>query len=207
MANAEVRFQREGVDGLVAVGTYLSDAIKRFGVKVEGECLSERNIHSCGILVPEGSVNLSPLTETETEHFAQHGRRSNERLACEAQIVKPGEVTIMTEQKNEETKSTGEAKSRVQEEFNALPLDKKIASLLEMEAATISEAFSYVVNSSAKAFEKAGSVIEEFGIKFENEARKAAESTEPKTDTGGPKASTTKPKSRAKKAPDAGAAK
>ena len=203
MSDAAIRFEREGVDGLVAVGTNLIDAIKRFGLKIECVC----SPHSCVVLVTEGSGNLSPLTETETEHFAQHGRRSNERLACEARIIKPGEITIMTEQKKEETKGAGEAKSRVQEEFDALPLDKKIASLLQMEAATISEAFTYVVNSSAKVFEKAGNAIEEFGIKFEKEACNVAEATEPKAETGGAKASTAKPKSRAKKGPDAGASK
>lgn len=206
MADAEIRFEREGVDGLVAVGTYLIDAIKRFGINLECDCSPQNGIHSCAVLVREGAGNLSPLTETETEHFARHGRRANERLACEARIIKPGEVTIMTDQPKQDEKKAGEPKSRVQQEFEALPLDKKIASLLQMEAVTISEAFSYVVNSSAKAFEKAGNAIEEFGIKFEKEARKAAESTKPKAE-GGTKASTAKPKGRAKKAPEAGASK
>ncbi len=208
MADVAIKFKREGTDGLVAVGSYLIDAIRRFGIKVECDCHPKNGIHSCAVLVPEGSGNLSPLTETETEHFAQHGRRSNERLACEARIVKPGEITIMTEQKKEESKKTEAPKDRVQTEFEALPLDKKIVSLLQMEAVTISEAFSYVVNSSAKAFEKMGNAVEEFGAKFEQQARKAADSTKPNGDTGGTKASTAKPKGRAaKKVPDAGAAK
>ncbi len=207
MSDVEIRFEREGVDGLVAVGSNLIDAIRRFGVKVDCECQPKNGIHSCGVLVPEGSENLSPLTETETEHFARHGRRSNERLACEARIVKPGEVTIMTEQKKQETKGAGAAKSRIQEEFEALPLDKKIGSLLQMEMVTISEAFSYVVNSSAKAFEQVGNAVEEFGSKFEQEARKAAESAKPKANAGDAKTSTAKPKGHAKKAPNSGAPK
>ena len=113
----------------------------------------------------------------------------------------------MTEQQKQDTKGAGASKSRVQEEFEALPLDKKIASLLQMEAVTISEAFSYVMNSSAKAFEKAGSVIEEFGIKFEWEARKAAGSSGAKGSTENTKTSAAKPKGRAKRGSDAGAAK
>ena len=112
----------------------------------------------------------------------------------------------MTEQKKQETKDS-ETKSRVQQEFEALPLEKKIASLLQMEAVTISEAFSYVVNSSARAFEKAGSVIEEFGAKFEQEARKATQSTSQKPGTGGTKSSTAKPKSGARKTSNQRAAK
>ncbi len=111
----------------------------------------------------------------------------------------------MTDQKEKDTKSSEVPKSKVQTEFEALPLDKKIASLLQMEAVTISEAFSYVIDSSAKAFEKAGIAIEQFGAKFEKEVTKAATSSEPKPDE---KSSTAKPKSRpAKKAPNAGAAK
>ncbi len=108
----------------------------------------------------------------------------------------------MTDDKK--TKGSDTSKSRVHEEFEALPLDKKFASLLQMEAVTITEAFNYVVNSSAKAFEKAGAAIEEFGAKFEKEVTKAAAQSEPKTKG---KASDPKPKARpAKKAPNANSA-
>src|SRR5437868_4528622 len=107
MSDAEVRFEREGVDGLVAVGTSLINAIKRFGIKIEGDCSPPNGVHSCALLVPKGSGNLSPLTQTETEHFARVGRRSNERLACEARIVKPGEITIMTDPKKDQAENAG----------------------------------------------------------------------------------------------------
>ena len=114
----------------------------------------------------------------------------------------------MTEQKKQEPKSSGTKKSRVQQEFEALPLDKKIASLVQMEAITIGEAFSYVMESSAKAFEKAGSMIENFGAKFEAEARKATQSANPTPGPDHTKKSASKPKSGAsKKAPETGATK
>ena len=108
----------------------------------------------------------------------------------------------MTNQKKETKKDP------IQSGFEALPLDQKFASLLKMEAVTITEAFNYVVESSSKAFEKAGEVINDFGAKFEKEARKATESATGKKTASAPKASAAKPKSRpAKKAPNAGAAK
>ena len=144
--------------------------------------------------------------ELKWEHFRRDWRSSKHRVPRGTGIIKPGEVINMTEQKKQETKDS-ETKSRVQQEFEALPLEKKIASLLQMEAVTISEAFSYVVNSSARAFEKAGSVIEEFGAKFEQEARKATQSTSQKPGTDGTKSSTAKPKSGARKTSNQRAAK
>ena len=199
MADVEIRFEREGVDGIVAVGSYLIDTVKRFGVKIEGECEPENGIHTCAVVVTKGSDNLSPLTGIETEHFERHGRRSNERLAHEAKIIKPGEVTIMTDQKKEESKKAEPAKDRFQEEFEALPLEKKIASLLRMEAVTLGETFAYVVNSPMKVVEKVGDVIAEFGMKIENEARKEARPAETKTDAGKAKKSTPPPKSSTKR--------
>ncbi len=108
----------------------------------------------------------------------------------------------MAEQKKETKKDP------IQSEFEALPLDQKFASLLKMEAVTITEAFNYVVDNSAKAFEKAGEVINDLGAKFEKEVSKATSSPTDKKAADAPKASTAKPKSRpAKKAPNAGTGK
>lgn len=173
MSEVEIRFEREGLNGIVAVGSYLIDTIRRFGIRLENACEPPEGIHACAVIVTKGAENLSPLTRTETEHFALYGRRSNERLACESKIVKPGEVTIMTEQKREKAMNKT-VKDPIQAEFEALPLEKKIANLLKMEVVTLGETFAYVVNSPFKVVEKVGDVIAEFGMKLENEAKKAA---------------------------------
>lgn len=206
MADVEIRFEREGVEGIVAVSTYLINAARRFGIRFD-DCAPPKGLHQCSLIVSSGAAILSPLTKTETEHFAANGRRSNERLACEARIIKPGELVIMTEQKKEEPNKTKTAKDRFQEEFNALPLDKKFANLLQMEVATLNEAFSYVANSSMKVIEKVGDAITDFGTKLESEAKKAASPAEPKPAAKSPKSSTAKPKpsrkSTAKRVPKA----
>ena len=90
MSDVEISFEREKLSGIVAVGTYLIDAAKRLGVRFDEECDHAGRSHHCSLIVTKGEAKLSPLTRAETEHFKEHGRRSNERLACEAKIIVPG---------------------------------------------------------------------------------------------------------------------
>ena len=197
MSDVEIRFEREGVSGIVAVGSNLADTARRFGIRFD-DCQPVKNVHDCALIISTGSDNLSPLTQRETEHFATNGRRSNERLACEAKIIKPGEIVIMTDQKKEEPKKNESTKAGFQAEFDALPLDKKFASLMRMEVATLSEAFSYIANSSLKMVEQVGDAITDFGIKIEHEAKKATQSSAPKPPADAPKAAaSSKAKSKA----------
>lgn len=197
MSDVYIKFVREDLDGTVAVGSYLSDVCKRFGVRFEDECDRANGMHVCEVTITEGSQHLSELTDTELEHFGENGRRTNERLACEARIIKPGEVSIMTDEKKETPKNEASKKDKFQEEFEALPLEKKIASLFRMEAVTLGETFAYVVNSPMKVVEKVGDVIAEFGMKLENEARKAARPKEHNSEPKTAKGSAAKPKTQA----------
>ncbi|MGE3466777.1 MAG: hypothetical protein AB7J13_07570 [Pyrinomonadaceae bacterium] len=70
--------------------------------------------------------------------------------------------------------SGSKAKPRFEEEFAGLSLDEKIASLIRMEAATLSETVTYLANSSVKAVEKAGEIIQDVSEKIEHEVKKAA---------------------------------
>ena len=180
-SDVEITFEREGFDGVVAVGTYVSDAAKRFGIAIDEDCVPKDGVHLCEVTITKGAALLSPMTERETEHFAVTGRKGNERLACEAQIKKSGEVVIMTKEKAQEPKAET-PKDPFHEEFSALPLEKKIARLMKMEAETFSETIAYVVNSPMKVVEKVGDVIAEFGIKIEKEAKKAARPSEASTE-------------------------
>jgi hypothetical protein len=75
-------------------------------------------------------------------------------------------------------------KDRFQSEFEALPLEEKIKTLLKFEATTLSETFNYAVNEPMKVVEKFGEVVADLGRKVEEEFKKASKSrectTEPK---------------------------
>lgn len=174
MEEVEVKFEREGRSGIVAVGTYLIDAAKRLGIKLEGDCIHVESLHFCSVIIKGGADLLSPLTTAETEHFSKEGRRNNERLACQAKIEKPGEVIIMTEERKEAPKTEDETTEQYVKEFTDLPLEKKIANLMKLEAIALGETFSYVINSPYTIADKVMDVMAEFGFKKEEEAKKAA---------------------------------
>ena len=76
MTEVILKFERENQDGIVAVGSYLLDSAKRFGIAFEADCVQEEGIHYCSTVIASGSDKLSPLTVVETEHFAANGRRT-----------------------------------------------------------------------------------------------------------------------------------
>jgi ferredoxin len=175
MSDVHIKFTREGLSGTVAVGSYLCDVMGRFGVRLDTTCDRPTDFHDCEVTIVHGADLLSEPTGAETEHFGIDRRTNLRRLACEAQIIKPGEIEIMTDEKQETAKEQeAKAKDKFQEEFEALPLEKKIAHLLRMEAVTLGETVAYVVNSPMKVVEKVGDVIAEFGLKLEREAKKAS---------------------------------
>lgn len=204
MVETEVKFEREKQDGIVPAGTYLIDAAKRFGIRFESDCDPEHDLHFCSVVITTGSANLSALTKLETEHFANHGRRDNERLLCQTRIEKPGEVIIMTEEKKE-APASGEAQAdnkseQFKKEFSEMPLEEKIANLVRLEAIALGETFSFIVNSPFQVFDKVMDVMAEFGFKKEAAEREAKRPTEHRK-----AAAKAKPRSKTKGKPSGGA--
>lgn len=198
---AEVRFKREDREGLVAVGTYLIDAAKRFGIHFDDVCVPEMDTHYCSVVVRSGSDQLSELTKAEAKHFEKAGRKTNERLACQVKIEKPGEVEIMTKEKAHdpapEAKTVGETDSNEEyrKAFAEMPLEKKIASLVHLETIAFGETVSFIVNSPFKIADKFMDVMAEFGFKKEEREKEAARPVE-----HNPKAAGSNSKTKTKKA-------
>lgn len=190
MGDVEVKFEREGNEGVVAVDSYLIDVMKRLGVANCEPCGHGNKVHNCSVSISSGIDLLSELTATETEHFASNGRRTNERLACETKIERPGEIIIMTQEAK--TAAPKEpTKDKFQAEFEALPLEEKISKLFKMEAVTIGETINYVMESPMEVFSKIGDVMAGFGRKIEEEAKKATRPAEAaKAETAGKAAGT-----------------
>lgn len=181
MSDVEIKFEREERDGIVAVGTYLIDAMKRFGIRPEDVCINGE--HHCAVTIHKGAELLSPRTEEETKYFETNGGGKNERLACQVKMEKAGSISVMTKKKKKD-EAAGAAEevheTDFKKEFTDMPLEKKIANLVQLEAIALGETLTFVANSPYLIFEKIGDVMAEFGMKFE---RQAKEATRPKEHT------------------------
>jgi ferredoxin len=197
MLEAEIKFEREGREGLVAVGTYLIDAAKRFGIRFDDLCVPETGTHYCAVVVKSGSGLLSEMTKAEKEYFANNERMTNERLACQAKIEKAGEIEIMTKVKTEDAAPEEKAAAAPSSEeyrkaFAEMPLEKKIANLVQLETIALGETFSFIFNSPFAIADKVMDVMAEFGLKKEERQKAAARPAEHKTAgvDGNPKSET-----------------
>ena len=184
MAEVEVKFERENREGVVAVGSYLIDTAKRFGIHFDDICEPELNVHYCSVVISSGIDLLSPMTSSETEYFEKNGRKTNERLACQAKIEKAGEVVVMTKEKvkdaAEEAKGADDRSEEYRKEFAEMPLEKKIANLVHLETIALGETVSFIINSPFKIADKVLDVMAEFGFKKEEREREAARPAEHK---------------------------
>ncbi len=184
MENVEVRFEPSGIEGIVPVGTYLAAAARRLG---DGsvECGPESEVHECAVEIVSGSTNLSAVSKAEKS--ALNGTSSNKktRLACFARLAKPGEVVVMSKKATEE-KEAGEDEKAEKEEyrkkFEELPLEKKLADLVELESIVFNETISFVINSPYKVADKVMDVLAEFGLSKHEAERKASRPDEQAVD-------------------------
>lgn len=173
----EITFNPSGQSGLVAVGTYLIDAAKRLGVKIEPEETAEGEveIERYVVKVTEGANLLSPPTKFESEYLSEELRKQGSRLADQTKIEKEGAVTVMVKEKKEPEAAAEEKKAKEsRKEFEELPLEKKVSQLLELEMITLSETFSFIFNSPYKVLDKVMDVMAEFGLKMDKNSKEAA---------------------------------
>lgn len=180
MQQAEIKFEREDLEGLVAVGTYLAEAARRMGIDLATEEFGEAEF--AVVKISKGGEFVSAPTKTEIENLSAERRAGGERFAEQAKIERSGEIIIMTTKKQEEEKPEYEAKREAyRKEFEELPLEKKVASLVELESIALSETFSFIINSPYKIVGKLMDVLAEFGLKMEADAKKQARPAEHQT--------------------------
>ncbi|CAN5304253.1 hypothetical protein BH20ACI1_BH20ACI1_01980 [soil metagenome] len=210
MEQVELKFEGEkNRSGLVAVGSYLFDAARRLGIEVKDECGRQGECDSCALKITRGSELLSAPTTAENKQLGEKRLKDGERLSCQTKLEKAGEIAIMITQKNEENKpETEEEKiNEFRKEFEELPLEKKIASLVELEVIALSDTFSFVLNSPYLIAGKVMDLMAEFGLKLEKEEKQAKRPEEHKEKENGAsakkssKAAESKTKSTVKKKP------
>jgi ferredoxin, 2Fe-2S len=173
--DVEIKFEPDGRSGVVATGTYLFDAARRLGVGIEAECERQGACDSCKVTILSGKNLLSEPTKAELERLDAEQIIKGERLSCQTKIISAGEITVMAEKKKEPEKSEEEKAKEAEakrvedfrKEFREMPLEKKIATLVDLEAAALSETVSYVVNSPYKIVDKIFDVLAEFGLKMD----------------------------------------
>lgn len=181
MAEVDIRFEREGLDGIIPVGTYLSDAARRFGIDLGGNCGPGPDLHICEIEITKGGELLSPRTSIEEKFLAERSD-GNIRLACQARVEKEGEIVVMTKEKEEPEKpASSDEDLDYREKFAKMPLEKKIADLVQLEAMAFGETVSYLINSPFALGDKLIGVMSEFGMKLDRSEKEARRPEEHKT--------------------------
>jgi ferredoxin len=174
---AEIKFEPEGRTGVIAIGSYLYDAAKRLGIEV-GECERRGESDLCAVQIVSGKNLLSEPTKAELETLGSDRFIKGERLACQAKVVAAGEIVVMAEKKKQTTEEEKKSEERkkvedFRKEFDEMPLEKKIAALLELEAVALGETFSFIMNSPYHIFGKVMDVMAEFGLKMDKEQKDA----------------------------------
>ncbi|HEX8369489.1 MAG TPA: 2Fe-2S iron-sulfur cluster-binding protein [Pyrinomonadaceae bacterium] len=174
---AEIKFEPEGRSGVVATGSYLFDAAKRLGIDID-ECERRGETDLCAVQILSGKNLLSEPTKAELETLGSDRFIKGERLACQAKVVAAGEIVVMAEKKKKTTEEEKKEQERkkvedFRKEFDEMPLEKKIAALLELEAVTLGETVSFVLNSPYHIFDKVMDVMAQFGLKMDKEEKDA----------------------------------
>ncbi len=163
--------------GLVPEGSYLLDAARRLGVRLEKIC---EEIPVCAEFVfkiEKGAGLLSQPTKLELEHLNDDRRNNGERLAGQAKIVKSGEIIVMPIPKKDEPKIEDRV-ADFQEEFAKMPLQEKIATLLQLESLTLADTVAAVLNSPYMLGDKIVEIMAHFGLQMDEADRKAKQPAE-----------------------------
>ena len=157
--SVSITFEPSGISGLVAEGTYLIDAARRMGVSLGAGCtVGKGECPACVVSVKSGANLLSPPSVAEETQLGVEHLGQSLRLACQVKIENPGELVVMGAPRPERTTVPNETETELVKKFGALPLRKKIATLLQFETITMSEAFDSAIEKplayGSKTFDK-----------------------------------------------------
>jgi ferredoxin len=150
----EWKTEGNGHDGVVAEGTYLWDIAKRLGVRLPAECAGRGECDTCAVVVEEGATLLSSLTEAERVRLSPERLASGERLACQAKVERGGELVLRPVPPTERQPTEEETVKDFRKEFSELPLQKKLSTLVELEAVTAWQTLGAVADLPFSLFEK-----------------------------------------------------
>ena len=143
--SVSITFEPSGISGVVAEGTYLIDAARRMGAPLGAGCTAGKGeCPACVVSVKTGANLLSPLSLVEEQQLGTEQADQALRLACQVKIENHGDVVVMTATRPQQSESV-DTPSELTKKFGALPLGKKLATLMQLEAITMSEAFDSAI--------------------------------------------------------------
>ena len=163
--SVEITFQPAGLSGLVAEGTYVIDAAKRMGVRISAACKGSAECTACVVSIVTGQLLLSAPTEHEQKTLGQEGLAQEQRLACQTRIERSGELVVAVVPEQAAADKNQRQVSDLRKDFGELPLDKKLVTLVQLEALTMSQAMDAI---AAKTLSAGGKVIDLFARKGRN---------------------------------------
>jgi len=176
--SVDIKFEHDGRSGIIAEGTYLWDAAKRLGVRLPAECEGRGECDTCAVIIKEGATLLSSLTEAERVHLSPERLAAGERLACQAKVERGGELVLRPVPVTERAETSEETVKDFRKEFKEMPLNRKMATLAELEAVTMFQTFSSIANLPFTIGEKVMNFMAGMGramTEQEREARRPAE--------------------------------
>ena len=156
--SVSITFEPSGINGLVAEGTYLIDAARRMGAPLGAGCTAGKGeCPSCVVSVKAGANLLSPPSLAEEQQLGVEHLDQSLRLACQVKIENHGDVVVMSATRPQRSTPVDDG-SELTKRFGALPLGKKLATLMQLEALTMSEAFDSAIEKplafGSKTFDK-----------------------------------------------------
>ena len=145
--SVSITFEPSGLTGVVAEGTYLIDAARRMGVSLgEGCTIGKSECPACLIAVKSGAALLSAPSAAELKQLDVEDLAQSHRLACQVKLQFPGEVVVMAAARKPGSSGVPrDTASELRRDFGALPLRQKLATLVQLEAITMSEAFDSAI--------------------------------------------------------------
>jgi uncharacterized 2Fe-2S/4Fe-4S cluster protein (DUF4445 family) len=144
--SVSITFEPSGLSGVVAEGTYLIDAARRMGVSLgEGCTIGKGECPACLVSVKTGATLLSAPSAAELKQLDDEALAQSHRLACQVKLQFPGDVVVMASARKVGSGAPRDTTAELRKEFGALSLKQKLATLMQFEAITMSEAFDSAI--------------------------------------------------------------
>ena len=144
--SVSITFEPSGINGVVAEGTYLIDAARRMGVPLGAGCTAGKGeCPACVVSVKSGANLLSPPSMAEEKQLGVEQLEQALRLACHVKLEHHGDVVVMAAARPQTRPADTDTEAELRKKFGALPLGKKLATLMQLEAITMSEAFDSAI--------------------------------------------------------------